>query len=95
MPENSTIPPPPPPIRDRWSWVPDGLSTILLLAIAMAVGWFFQLFWRLRFRIGMDPKMALGLAIGLFFIELYLIRRVMVQGKKTRRQWAASRALSD
>lgn len=91
MPERIHIPRPEPRARDPHAWVGEALQAAVLAALALGMGSFAQVLFRVRERLGLVGERAWLLLIGLAAIELYLVIRAFRQARRARASYRAAR----
>jgi tetrahydromethanopterin S-methyltransferase subunit E len=84
MPDRIQIQRPESRTRDRHAWLPEAIHGAALVALALAVASFVQVFFRVRGKLGMEGEKGWALVIGFVLIELYLLLRVRRQVTKAR-----------
>lgn len=89
MPDRIHIPRPETRRRDASVWWPDAIQAAALLALAVAVALFVQVFFRVRDKLSLEGERGWALLIGFAIIELYLLVRTW---RQLRKAWRAYRA---
>jgi hypothetical protein len=75
---------------DPTGWIPDGVAAVVLIALAVALAWFFRVLLRIQDRLALADRIWI-LVLGFLLIEVYVIRRAWIQGARAIRLWRESR----
>jgi hypothetical protein len=76
-----------PPRRDSWAWLPPSLTSVVAVALIVAIAILVRVLFRLRDSLSLTENKMWILVAGIVLIEAYLGRRAFLEGRRALASW--------